>query len=224
MGKWANASAINLMYGDYGNASKVDYWYLEIPSLSLDEAGQYTDFTKHHMLFTWEVRNSIVFQYDTDISPCLWVLDQDDYTNPELYPDVRDVLYLSDFSRIQSEDVRMESGLFGREPAHNWWCCYYQKGDLAVQQEDWQGAVDLWHEAVLNGQNPYRSSEYIPFLEAAGMQEDWELASALTEKAAYLTDSTSQICDMWQGIQGSHPIPEQLQSSLVEQYGCTNLQ
>lgn len=224
MGKWTNASAINLLYGNYQNPLYVDYWYIEAPTLSIEALAKVSEFKKLQLKYIWEKEKSIVFQYDTGLSPCLWVLDQNDFTNPELDMSIRAALPLSDLSRIEFGKSLPLGKTFGKEPDHEWWCYYFQAGELAAQQEDWGTVVEVWEEATTKGYKPYQSSEYISFLQAAGMTEKWDLAEEITKQASILTDSKSQICDMWQGIQDNHPIPDDLKNSLIPQYGCTNLE
>ena len=224
MGKWANAAAINVLYGSYPNPRNVDYWYIEAPTLSVETLGQITEYKKLQMSFLWDKDKSIVFQYDTDLSPCLWVVDQDDFTNPDLDKSIRAALPLSDLSRITTGEPRSLAKTFGNEPDHEWWCYYFQAGELAAQENDWEKVIEIWQEASAKGHKPYQSSEYITFLQAAGYTEKWALAEEITQQASILTESKSQLCDMWQGIQENHVIPVGLQNTLIHSYGCTNLE
>jgi hypothetical protein len=54
---------------------------------------------------------------------------------------------------------------FGSELLHEW-CFYYQKADLARQQDDWKEVARLGDEAQKLGFNPDDQVEWMPFLQA----------------------------------------------------------
>jgi hypothetical protein len=59
----------------------------------------------------------------------------------------------------------LPENLFGPEPEHDW-CYYYERADLARQQEDWEEVVRLGKQAVEAGYVPSDPLEWIPFLQA----------------------------------------------------------
>ena len=87
--------------------------------------------------------------------------------------------------------------IFGPEPAHNW-CYYFQKGDLARQEKDWDTAINLYREAQRNGFEPGFGAEYIPFIEAYAQTGNWQKASELT-RAAQKTNAGLKklLCNHW---------------------------
>jgi hypothetical protein len=54
---------------------------------------------------------------------------------------------------------------FGVEPEHGW-CYFYEKADLAVQNEDWVMAASLGDEATRLELTPEDQAEWMPFVEA----------------------------------------------------------
>ena len=223
MGNWATASALNLLYGDYENPQTVPYWYVDLYRTSVENPDPSLDFESTHLNYTWDKNRSIVFQYEPEISPCLWVLDKTDDSNPDLDEYVRKAVLFSNLSLINAGKSPIDSKTLGKEPDHEWWCYYYQVGALAAQMGQWEEALSQLKEAEIHGQSPYASSEYMPFIKAAGFSKDWELATNLSQEASFLTGSTSQICMTWKTIQQSQPLPNDVKNNMVENFGCTNL-
>lgn len=223
LGNWATASALNMMYGNYDNPGYVPYWYVDLYRSEIDNDAAPLDFSAAHLNFQWHKPQSVVFQYETDISPCVWVVDQNDVHNPDLDPFVKKALPHSDLSRISAERTLPKPAFLGRELEHDWWCYYFQKGELAAQRGDWETVIDLYRQAQLNDQRPYASSEYVPFIQAAAVLGEWDLAEDMTLHASYLTSSNDQICLAWQSAHIDRPIPANLQERLIENYRCTNL-
>jgi hypothetical protein len=87
--------------------------------------------------------------------------------------------------------------IFGPEPAHDW-CYYFQKGDLARQEKNWDTAIQLYQEAQQNGFEPAFGAEYIPFIEAYAQTGNWQKASELT-RAAQKTNAGLKklLCNNW---------------------------
>ncbi len=224
LGNWATASALNIIYGDYDNPAFVPYWYVDLYRTAIDDVKDTKDFSSAHLFFQWQKQQSIVFQYDTDISPCVWVLDSKDVHNPDLDPLLQPALSVSDLTQISFERNIPQPVVLQNEPSHDWWCYYYQKGDAAAQQEDWATALDLYKQARAAGHRAYASSEYMPFLQAAAHQGEWELASDISLDASFLTNSPAQICETWQALQEEVTIPENIRIYLVDRFKCTNLE
>src|SRR5690606_29707179 len=67
---------------------------------------------------------------------CLWLLDAYDANNPYLIDEERLVAAYSNHQRILPEGPAPEATIFGQEPEHGW-CYYYQKAQLANQQQHW---------------------------------------------------------------------------------------
>ena len=224
MGRWATASAFNLMYSDYGNASDIEYWYVDL--YKDDFAGREwpIEFGASQLNFTWEKGRNIVFQYEPEISACLWVLDESDASNPGLDPYVQKAAAMSNLSLVREGDNPIEgSVMFGDEHSHDWWCYFYQKDSLAAQLGDWDETLHQLQEAEAHGRTPYHSSEYMPFIKAAGAVGDWDKAMELSHKAASMTGSTSHICTTWQYIEEINPVPADVQTALIEGYNCVDI-
>jgi hypothetical protein len=73
--------------------------------------------------------------------------------------------------------------LLGAEPEHRW-CFYYQKADLARQQDDWETVARLGDEAFAVPLLPDDPYEYLPFIEAYARLGRVKDARLLTRQTA----------------------------------------
>jgi hypothetical protein len=64
----------------------------------------------------------------------------------------------------------------------------------------------------------------MPFLQAAALQDEWDLAADISLQASYLTNSTAQLCETWQTLQEELALPENLRVYLVDRFQCANLE
>ena len=73
---------------------------------------------------------------------------------------------LSDLSRIipKPDSIAKPPDIFGKEPEHTW-CFYYEKAELARQNNDWQKVVQLGNEAMQLHFGSYDPGEWLPFIE-----------------------------------------------------------
>jgi hypothetical protein len=88
--------------------------------------------------------------------------------------------------------------VFGREPEHAW-CYYYQKIDLARQNEDWSTAARLADEALGLGYAAADRSEWLPLIETYVNTGDLETAQELAQKIKTNRDLHVSLCDQLQG-------------------------
>ncbi|GIV62904.1 MAG: hypothetical protein KatS3mg045_0243 [Bellilinea sp.] len=90
--------------------------------------------------------------------------------------------------------------LYGSQPAHGW-CYYFQKGDLARQQGNWQQAAALGDEAFALGDYPNDPAERMPFIEAFAHVGRWQDALEQTRLAADVSPAMQPVlCRLWQRI------------------------
>ena len=64
--------------------------------------------------------------------------------------------------------------IFGNEPAHEW-CYFYQKAEIALQQEQWQAVLSIAEEASTLDYRPNDRVEWMPFLQAAAFLGEEDL-------------------------------------------------
>jgi hypothetical protein len=129
---------------------------------------------------------------------CLHLLDG---THPEYSqyddPILLQVGALSNIDQIEAgSDFKPipRSDLFGSEPAHDW-CYYYQRGQLARQQRDWQQAARLGDEALAAGFAPNDAMEWLVFLQAFAYTNDVNYIQTLqaVQKDAYASGQACKV-------------------------------
>lgn len=106
---------------------------------------------------------------------------------------------IAPYSRIElilteATPAQPPRGVFGREPDHEW-CYYYQKIDLARQNEDWETAVKLADEALLQGYSAADRSEWLPLIEAYVNAGELDKARELAQKIRTNRDLHATLCD-----------------------------
>lgn len=108
--------------------------------------------------------------------------------------------------------------IFGEQPEPGW-CYYYEKADLARQEDDWQAVVALGEQAFqLNPRlYPVNAPEYLPYIEAHARLGDWQRASELTVQAFELNSRMGRsLCDTWGRIQAASADSPQRDSTIAE--------
>ncbi|MFZ5923328.1 MAG: hypothetical protein ACOYY3_19955 [Chloroflexota bacterium] len=116
-------------------------------------------------------------------------------------------LALSNLNRILPDPpvVSVPPSILGPEPAHRW-CYYFEKADLARQQEDWAGVADIGDEVFAIPFYPDDPSEYLPFVEAYARTGRWPEARDLTRKTADLMPMLRPaLCAVWQRVETQAP-------------------
>jgi len=113
--------------------------------------------------------------------------------------------------------------LYGSEPAHGW-CYFYQKGDLARQQADWQQAAALGDQAFSLQDYPNDPAERMPFIEAYAHVGRWQDALEQTRLAADISPAMQPVlCRLWQRIDrqtDASPQKSQASAQLEDWLNC----
>ena len=76
----------------------------------------------------------------------------------------------------------MPKEIFGSDYTHDW-CYYFEKADLAFDQQNYGEALRLYDEAAANGIKTGNPSEMRPFIKSAAFAGEWEKALHWTEEA-----------------------------------------
>ncbi|RPI93728.1 MAG: hypothetical protein EHM40_08890 [Chloroflexi bacterium] len=130
---------------------------------------------------------------------CLRVLDTV-YASDPLYIDGQDILIpLSNLSQIVPDPSARppDPDIFGPEPERTW-CYYFQKADLARQQQDWDAVINLYKQAQQKGFTPGYGAEYIPLIEAYAQTGNWQKAYDLTLAAEGVNSGLKKmLCANW---------------------------
>jgi hypothetical protein len=183
--------------------TNLDDYVPGIPLTQTVRSGQFTGTTSLAVVFDFGVRGG-----------CVRVLDPIYQDDPDLNASVADLFKISDVSNIQSTPgPAPDPAIFGAEPAHSW-CYYFEKADLARQQQDWETILQLKAEADAHGYQPDLAAEYLPFIEAYAHTGQWEQAYQLSLDAQQIGKGAgAALCNAWQafaqfasadGAQGIH--------------------
>jgi hypothetical protein len=168
-----------------------------IPGLPLEfttRSGKFTGDTSH-----------VLGMYFNLSGGCVRIIDQvyrDDinFTNDMNSLDrLNQLLSISKVDQIlvNAEPVVPEPAIFGTEPPHGW-CYYFEKADLARQQQNWQTILQLGQEAAAHQLKPVIGAEYIPFIEAFAQTDRWSEAYDLSLSAWMITPAISpSLCNNW---------------------------
>ena len=112
-------------------------------------------------------------------------------------------LDLSNLKQVvsKSTDPVIHPTLLGDEPTHTW-CYYFEKADLARQEDDWAQVVEIGDQVFAVPYYPNDYSEYLPFVEAYARTGRWDDARDLTRKTADLMPILRPaLCAIWQRVE-----------------------
>ncbi len=211
MGGAANAAAFNQLYAFDQHTPLTQYWYFDLfktdpGPIIRGEAPIYAE--KGGMKFIGAKDQNLVIQSYPELGQCVWVLSLTDYYNPSLSGKVKETLQLSNLNRIKDGDSTLPASIFGPQPAP-FWCYYYEKASLAAQFGRWDEVIRLWKEADSQRFHPSVEQEYLPFVEAAAMSGDWQLARDLGLRAYHPRGQMNDyLCTVWQRVFENAPASE----------------
>ncbi len=227
MGIYPTAFSINLLYPQETQPPVSSYWFnagFEHVNFAEFSAGKPVTFQKYATTFTATDKDVVAITFEPGQDQCLWILGPQ-YTDVRALTAVASTwLSLSNPSRILSTpDTVPPEVIYGSEPRHTW-CYYFEKADLASQEQDWPLAAELWVEASRQDMHAGNGVELMPFINAYARLNDWATARKLTLQAESLPDrSTSALCDLWRGL-GTQAQPsadrDQTVASVEAQLGC----
>lgn len=227
MGNYPTTFALNVLYPQQKEWPDASYWFdsgTERISVKKFSAGEPTQFHKYTELFTATRQGVLAIFFQPELGQCLWV------SRPE-YTDLRDLSETAKMWVEMSNAGRIQAGpetppppvIFGSEPQRGW-CYYFEKADLARQQQQWDTVRKLWKEAGQKGLRADTSVELLPFIEAFARSGDWDSARKLTIQGEALPDrSTSVTCTVWRELGASTDASAGRDASVaavLKQLGC----
>jgi len=212
---FSTSSALNLLYpqGNTGDEF-LDYWmYALAPRYNVNNLPENLAFTFQTQFRTLKFKGGVpatlLLSYDLNRASCLWVLTEDDASDPFLSPLLKETLPISNLARILTDPADEQlppRNLFGDEPEHTW-CWFFQKADLARQNQDWDSVVELGDQALALGYSPSdeRSNsvhEWLPFIEGYSRSGRINSALELNQQVFENNDPryAAQLCSMWARI------------------------
>ena len=228
---------VNWAYNPNQKDRKLDYEYFylsgrlgaEIPSLKSGEP-----VFKDHYSATFEGNIDKVLLLHFSPPSCLRILDpvydKDVFITPRDVDDVQmgsltlprvlePALALSNPRELinkNNDNFNPPAWLFGAEPEHNW-CYYFEKADLARQEENWEKVAKLGDTAFAIPYSPADAAEYLPFIEAYARLGRYDDAQELTEIALDRNPALRPMfCSLWQRV--DEQVPSQNHARSVESY------
>jgi hypothetical protein len=152
---------------------------------------------------------------------CLQVLDEVRHDSmPTVPPLLSRAVPLSQLERIDasaSPPLDRLQDLFGPPPAATW-CEYFERADLARQQEDWETVTALGEVAFDLADRPNDASEWLPFIEAYARQGRVDRARELTDDSLERNQAVRpMLCNTWRRL-GAAGIAEA--DSVLAHLGC----
>ena len=209
MGEYPTSLALNTLYPQPAPLPDLKYWFFSVPNHFADaledlNAGIILSDHIYSAQFSGDSRDALVISYEPEKNQCLWMLRPEDYQIRILSGITRDIVSISNLNRIHPEALdnhTPDPDIFGPEVEHTW-CYYYQKADLARQEENWSEIVALWNVAAEAGYDPPNGVEYIPFIEGFAHTGNWNTAAKMTLQADRITHvMPPQLCLVWQDIE-----------------------
>jgi hypothetical protein len=222
MGHYPTAFAINTIYPKTLNEREIDYWfYVGEKQLPIDwqdfREGKPISIEKYGVTFNGNTLDTITVTYEPENSQCMWLLRPEDVTMYWLRPALLKTLPVSNLSLISSNPKQAgypDPGIFGKEPTHTW-CYFYQKAELARQEQDWQLVTQLWDEAEAFGFRPKVAYEYLPFVEGFAMSGDWNSSLEISKNASKLDFHMPEyLCNLWEEYEKNSQASEERDSAL----------
>ncbi len=213
MGDYPMAFAINSMFAQpqVSTGRTVPYWYF---SLENNFGNQIEDFLsgmpigqkKFSVRFTGNSRENLILTFEPEEGQCLWLIRPEDAGAPYLSPLLQQAARLSAPQRIEADTMHPLLSTLSGDDQRKTWCFYYEKAELARDQEDWEAVVHLWESARQQGLGPDSDIEYLPFIEAYSNLGDWNSTAAIV-KNINLNQKVIRpsLCFLWKEIEQETP-------------------
>jgi hypothetical protein len=194
---------LNWTYAPQLDSNQMPYLFIDLESR--DDAGlpgYRTELKVEHRLRTMIFEGSTSNLLVVDYSPpnCLHVLSGLDIKQMNLPDRLQRASSLSNLDQIEASanpPVQPPQALFPEPPRD--WCYFFQKGELAAQQKDWQRVVAIGDQ-TLKVVNPHITTENLPFIEGYAHMKRWDEAKTLTYDAKYDQANAPLLCATWKRI------------------------
>jgi hypothetical protein len=191
--------ALNTLYPPLLAVPYVDLWAFELTRTKTVKAissGELLSNDYRGLLFSMQQPDDVVLYYMPPAG-CLRVLTAIDAADATLPSELRELAPFSNPANILPTGAAPDAAVFGTEPARDW-CYFYEKADLARQQNNWKAVIELMHAAQQQGLQPLAATEWRPFIEAYARTSNWDSAIETT-RAAYAQDvaAAGQLCALW---------------------------
>jgi hypothetical protein len=220
-------SPINWTYDPGGSSTRMGYMLYDLNvrqhSLTVLQPGQPVRKDFRATLFEGSTSQVLALYYRPP--GCVRVLDL--RYDAELYglpESLQRALPLSAPGKwIQAADPAAEPPtIFGAEPRRSW-CYYFEKAELARQNQDWDTIYRLGSESIKEGLRPEDPAEYLPFVEGYlrfGLQDDaYQLTVSAYQGSWGLRPA---LCSVWRrAAQAGVDVRDTYRAGLKDIYQCT---
>ena len=204
--RYSASYAINSFYGKQMQDGEAPLWYFEYRYDKLHRiVPEYVQGTEisgdlYGTAFSGNSLDSLMVFAAPTQEQCLWLLTPLDSAFETLPAEMRQMAQAIDLERIEAQPDSQDyppTEIFQAEPAHTW-CYYYQKIELARQQEDWPQVLDLWQQAQEGGHIPQHGYEYLGVVLAMMYEDQLAQAVNLTQQAVHRSEKTASLyCQLW---------------------------
>jgi len=125
--------------------------------------------------------------------------------------EIREIKTKSDLRNIVVSDSQMIPPriVFGPEPGRTW-CYYYETASLALQKGDYRTVLNLKKQAEKQGFSASDPVEWMPFLEAAILQQEPQEVLEMARLVKKSTTLQEQACQNFSGLPGIDPEMEKM--------------
>jgi len=208
----------------------LDYMFIFLNSPQIESIEELSP--NHRILYdfrTYDFKGSTnqVLMIGDNSSGCLRVLDEN-LTQIQSFTDfypipkrMLDAVSISNLNTIipSSTQKTPPSHLFGSEPLHTW-CYYFEKAELARQQEDYAQSYSLIQQANQLGYYPRDLTEWYPYIASALRLGHFDEAAELSSRII-VNDSVVKygVCQTWEGYFGNLPAGSAERLNAETQYG-----
>jgi hypothetical protein len=216
-------AALNWMYDEEPGSGDLDYFMAYVPhrlGSVIPELSPNQPIHKKYSLYEFNGSTSNILAVVYEPPGCLRILDpRYDSYDLRLSADLYDAMRLSDPVGLIQPEHAMQPKLLTELftiPRMESWCDYYQKADLARQQEDWEEVVSLGNFRLDDGL--YSPTEFLPFIEGYARLGDIQKAFELTQTAYYADPSMQYtLCNLWWWVGVED---EEVYKQVNEMLGC----
>ncbi|NMB88514.1 MAG: hypothetical protein GYA17_09145 [Chloroflexi bacterium] len=171
--------------------------------------------------FSGSTSNILAFRYNPP--GCFRVLGPEDLALPALPGDLGDFLPISKLDQIvvDTPNPAVPPSVVGPEPEHDW-CYYFEKADLARQQQDWTAVEDWGEQALAQSFHPRDASEWLPFLEGYIYRQNWDRANQVSQEVMEKEANQTALCATWERALRAtgYSLPDNPSAAVLSELGC----
>jgi hypothetical protein len=223
---------LNLIYAPQNSSAQILYMLFlssgeEASAIPAYTADQTISYAYRGFQFSGSTSDLVTFVQPS--GACLRVLTPQDSTiefstapHADFWAQAIPLSNLEDILSSPAEPAILPANLFG-EISTDQWCYYFEKADLARQQQDWQQVIALYQQAQEKGFHPNSAAEWLPLIDAYARSGQLEAAFQTTSTLA--TEKTTDqplLCDTWQNLarQTSDPSDQASIQKFTAGLGC----